>query len=128
MMTERPFPGTSAVLDAANRCFDRLEDADWFEAFAGHPRIGEKGDAVASAEQAGARGHEASLAEVNAAYEERFGFIYIVHATGKSGDEMLKLARSRMENDPETELRNASAEQRKITVTRLRRMLCQEDA
>ncbi len=127
MMRERPFPGPTAVLDAAERCFDRLDEADWLEAFAGHPRIGEMGDDVASAEQAGARGHEAGLAEVNAAYEERFGFIYVVYATGKSGEEMLALARSRLENDREIELQTAAIEQRKITATRLQRMLCQED-
>jgi 2-oxo-4-hydroxy-4-carboxy-5-ureidoimidazoline decarboxylase len=128
MLDQRPFPSPSAVFDAAEGAFEHLEEDDWFEAFAGHPRIGETGDAVASREQFGARGHEAELAEVNAEYESRFGFIYIIYASDKTGEEMLEIARSRLENDRVTEIGNAASAQREITATRLRRMLCQEDS
>lgn len=128
MVERRPFDSVGEVLDRAGSAFDTLMEDDWLEAFAGHPRIGEIGDAVAAQEQEGARGHESELARVNAGYEEKFGFIYIVYASGKTGEEMLDLARRRMNNSREEEIANASAEQRKITTTRLRRMLCQEDS
>ena len=66
------------------------------------------------------------LAEVNRDYEERFGFIYIVFASGKTAEEMLAIAEKRLGNGREEEVANAAAEQRKITMRRLRRMTCQE--
>jgi OHCU decarboxylase len=63
------------------------------------------------------------LREVNRAYEEKFGRIYIVCATGKSAEEMLAIAKERMKNDPETELRRAADEQRKITELRLDKLV-----
>jgi allantoicase len=128
MLSGRPFDSIDTVFERAGEAFDTLDETDWREAFAGHPRIGERGDDLANEEQSGARGHETELAGINATYEERFGFIYIVHASGKTGAEMLEIARRRLENDRVTELANASVEQRKITATRLRRMLCQEDS
>ncbi len=111
-----------------NAAFDSLSEDDWLQAFSGHPRIGEKGGSVESAEQAGSSGHEQELARVNAEYESKFDFIYIVYASGKSGEEMLEIATSRLGNDRQEEIGMAAAEQRKITETRLRRMLCQEVA
>lgn len=128
MVGHRAFSSTGELLDCAERCFDDLGSDDWLEAFASHPRIGERGDVVASSEQAGAAGHEAELTTVNTAYEEKFGFIYIVYATGKSGEEMLEIARRRMGNDRKTEIATAAAEQRRITATRLRQMMCQKDS
>ena len=69
-------------------------------------------------------GIRAELVEVNRAYEERFGFTYIVRAAGRSGEEMLALARQRLSNDPATEREVAAGQQREITRLRLRRMLC----
>ena len=126
MLTARPFESVEAVLQAAESVFDSLSEEDWMEAFAGHPRIGARGDATANREQAGSAGHEGELAEVNAAYEEKFGFTYIVYASGKSGEEMIEIARQRLGNSREDEIREAAGEQRKITATRLMRMLCQE--
>lgn len=118
------------LLEAADRSFDHLSEEDWLEAFAAHPRIGERGDAIASKEQAGASSASREvinrLAEVNRAYEERFGFIYIVFASGKTADEMLAIAEKRLTNSRDEEVANAAAEQRKITMRRLRRMACQE--
>jgi allantoicase len=130
MVEARPYETTSEVLEVAERAFDELEERDWLEAFAAHPRIGERGDAVASREQAGTEsaGREVirRLSDVNRAYEQRFGFIYIVYASGKSAEEMLEIAERRLEHAREAELRTAAGEQRKITATRLRRMMCQE--
>ena len=78
MAAARPYQSPESVLGEAERVFDLLEEADWLEAFAGHPRIGERGDAVANQEQAGAsvsdQAMKQDLTRVNAEYEERFGF------------------------------------------------------
>ena len=130
-MTEgRPYADHDALLEAADRVWSSLAPEDWREAFAAHPKIGEKkpsGDAQfrrwSEQEQAGVESAESSLlaelAEANRAYAERFGYIFIVCATGKSAEEMLGLLRARMGNDAETELRLAAEEQRKITRLRL---------
>ncbi|MCI0544343.1 MAG: allantoicase [Actinobacteria bacterium] len=130
MVAGRPYPDVDRLLATAASAFDGLDETDWLEAFAGHPRIGERGGgAMSRVEQTGVGGDpvlHAELAEVNAVYEERFGFMYIVYATGKTGAEMLQIARSRLGNSREVEIVNASEEQRRITDTRLRRMTCQE--
>jgi allantoicase len=131
MLASRPFGSVSEVIEAAEVAFLELEEEDWMEAFAGHPRIGEKGDAVSSREQAGTADAEAAvlaaLRDANKRYEEKYGFTYIVYATGKSAREMLDIAEKRLDSDRETEVRVASAEQQKITATRLRRMLCMQE-
>ena len=131
MTSARPFADVDRILAAAALGFDRLADEDWLEAFAGHPRIGERGDSAANREQAAAaQADEAvlrDLAEANRVYEEQIGFTYIVYATGKTAEEMLGIARSRLENTREQEILNAALEQRSITDTRLRRMLCLGD-
>jgi allantoinase len=120
------------LAELSDRCFDRLERADWLEAFAGHPRIGDLESLrhrfastadLAASEQAGARGASdkvlRALAQGNDDYERRFGHLFVVCATGKSAAEMLDLLLERMANDPATELRIAAGEQRKITRLRL---------
>ncbi len=130
MTASRPFGLASDVLETAERSFDDLAEDDWLEAFAGHPRIGERGDSTANKEQAGAAGAAEStvkvLVEINRKYEGKFGFTYIVYATGKTAEEMLSIARERLGNDRSTEVAHAVDQQRLITETRLRRMLCQE--
>lgn len=130
-MTEgRPYADTAALLAAGDRVWGSLAPEDWREAFAAHPKIGEKkaaGDAQfrrwSEQEQAGVESAEAAirndLAEGNRAYAERFGYIFIVCAAGKSAGEMLGLLRSRLGNDPDAELRVAAEEQGKITRLRL---------
>ncbi len=121
---------------AADREWSRMEEPDWMQAFACHPRIGEKKAAHASAksvawkfasEQASTASAEervlAELAAGNAQYEERFGFTYIVCATGKSVEEMLAILTRRLKNDRETELREAAEQQRQITQIRLGKWL-----
>ncbi|MET0566378.1 MAG: allantoicase [Acidimicrobiia bacterium] len=128
MTASRPFADGAAVLTTAASAFDSLDEGDWLEAFAGHPRIGERGDLQANREQSGTVDAEMSLltelAEANQAYEEAHGFTYIVYASGKTAEEMLDLARGRLGNTRGEELVNAAGEQQAITETRLRRMLC----
>jgi len=128
MMAGRPYLEVGSLFSAADAVFDEFGEDDWLEAFGGHPRIGERGDEAANREQAGTTGAEetvlAELAEVNRAYERTMGFTYIVYATGKTAEEMLTLAKSRLGNSREEEIAIAAGEQRAITATRLRRMLC----
>lgn len=131
MIARRPYASVSAVLEEAEAVFASLDETDWLEAFGGHPRIGERGeDETANREQLGtstaSRETIRELIDVNRRYEDKFGFTYIVYATGKTADEMLAIARDRLGNDRRAEIANAASEQRKITATRLRRMLCQE--
>ncbi|HZS08404.1 MAG TPA: 2-oxo-4-hydroxy-4-carboxy-5-ureidoimidazoline decarboxylase [Blastocatellia bacterium] len=136
MVEARPFADPSALQETAERIWWELRPQDWLEAFASHPKIGERPAAGhqpaqssrwAEAEQAGTRSAASEtlddLAEANRAYQEKFGYIYIVCATGKSGEEMLELCRRRLGNDHETELRVAADEQRKITAIRLDKLL-----
>ena len=140
MTQQRPFPtGGDAMrrlLDAADRVWWDLGREDWLEAFTRHPRIGEKAAAKdASAEtrrwseeeQSGTRSAReqvlAALGKANRAYEQRFGYIFIVCATGKSSEEMLALLQQRLQNDPAAELRMAAEEQRRITHLRLQKLL-----
>ena len=127
MAGSRPFRDMDDLYDTSDRIWRSLGPEDWLEAFAAHPRIGERGGRLARQEQAGAAnaGKEvlAGLAEGNRQYEDRFGYIFIVCATGKSAEEMLDLLRERLGNDPETELRVAAEEQRKITNLRLEKLL-----
>ncbi len=136
MLARRPFGSRAAVLSAADEIWRSLDATDWREAFSHHPRIGERQSAMpqstrgstwAAGEQSavGRADDEmrAALAAVNVEYERRFGYIYIVFAAGKSAEEMLALARERLRNDPEVELRIAAEEQGKITRLRLEKML-----
>ncbi len=127
MLAARPFAGDAALFDAAERAWWGLEREDWLEAFAGHPRIGERSDdARAQREQAGAQRAGpvtlAALARENRDYERRFGHVYLICATGKGAEEMLRALQARLANDPATELRIAAAEQAKITRLRLERL------
>jgi OHCU decarboxylase len=136
LVARRPFKSRDAVLEAADEIWKSLAESDWHEAFAHHPRIGDSTSAVAQ----GDRGREWSASEqaavtrasesirlaqqdMNAQYERRFGYIYIVCATGKTPNEMFAIARDRLSNDPATELKVAAEEQRKITRLRLEKLL-----
>lgn len=130
MVSGRPYESPEDVLEGAGTAFDVLSEEDWLEAFAGHPRIGERGDAQANREQLGtasaSREIIARLAAVNEEYESKFGFTFIVYATGKTAEEMLLTAERRLANNRREEIVDAASEQRSITETRLRRMLCME--
>ena len=124
-MERRPFVSTSALRGEADDVWWSLAREDFLEAFAAHPRIGGRAtsEAWARQEQASvvAAGAElrASLDEANERYARRFGHIFIVFATGKSADEMLKLLEARLPNEPDHELAIAAGEQSKITQLRL---------
>jgi len=136
MTTRRPFANPEVLFAAADEIWAGLSQDDWLEAFAHHPRIGDLDSlrtrfagtrAWAEGEQAGAATASEevlhALAEGNRAYEERFGYIFIVCATGKSADEMLGLLHVRLPNTPTAELPVAAEEQRKITRLRLEKLL-----
>ena len=138
MSASRPFLRVAELLEAADKVWWSLGEEDWLEAFRAHPKIGEKKAAAAQTEQAQTWSAQeqigtqdasvntmAALAAANKAYEERFGFIFIVCATGKSAAEMLTMLQARLANDRATELRAAAEEQRKITRLRLEKLLSQ---
>lgn len=132
MLEARPFASFDELRARADEVFGTLERADWLEAFAHHPRIGDLESlrkkfastaAWASSEQASVQAASEetlrALADGNAAYLEKFGYIFIICATGRSADEMLTALRARLGNTPEAELAVAAGEQRKITHIRL---------
>jgi 2-oxo-4-hydroxy-4-carboxy-5-ureidoimidazoline decarboxylase len=131
----RPFVREQDLFDEAERIWQELNCDDWLEAFAAHPRIGDldalrlkfaNTTAWTTAEQAGMAGAAdavlLALAEGNGAYEAKFGYIFIVCATGKTAEEMLALLQERLQNDPERELLIAVGEQAKITRLRLQKL------
>ena len=132
----RPFYEAADLLLRSDRAWAELALRDWEEAFASHPRIGEKrspDSATAksaewsSQEQQGVEGAEAVVHDLlrqgNELYERRFGRLYIVCATGKSAEEMLAILERRLGNDETTELREAIQQQKQITQLRLRKWL-----
>ena len=136
MAKRRPYVTVVHLHQVADLAFDTLQDADWIQAFDCHPRIGDldslrmkfRGNKKWSAgEQAGLSAADEDvvreLADGNRAYENKFGFIFIVCASGKSAAEMLGLLRDRLPNGLETEIRIAANEQRKITHLRLEKLL-----
>ena len=136
MTAGRPFATEESLFAKADDIAASLTDEDWMEAFRAHPKIGEQKaaagqspqEAVWSAHeqsgmQAAATDTVARLASGNREYEAKFGFIFIVCASGKSSDEMLGILNDRLESDPQTELRVAANEQQKITRLRLEKLL-----
>ena len=137
MAAARPFAGAGAMAGTADAIWWALDRADWLEAFVAHPKIGETraggsgGSGWAQQEQAGVAGAAEQtvrrLIEANRDYEARFGYIFIVCATGKTADEMLELFERRLRHDASEELRIAAEEQRRITQLRLKRLLEETD-
>ncbi len=136
MVDSRPFGDIETLLRRADEIWWSLVPEDWREAFAHHPRIGERSAKVAqgaraqgwsAGEQRGVADASfdvrSALAEGNREYERRFGHIYLVSAAGKSAEELLELLRARLANDPTTELEVAAAEQAKITRLRLKKLV-----
>ena len=124
MLAARPFGHDAELLASAERVWWRLGRADWLEAFAHHARIGEgAGDAWSRREQAGMDGAgedtRRALAQGNRDYEKRFGYVFLICATGKTAEQMLEALRGRLMHDPATELRIAAGEQASITRLRL---------
>lgn len=136
MTASRPFASESELIDKAANIWNDLEPEDWLEAFSAHPKIGETKAAPiqqqrsaewSAGEQAGMISADdllrQELAHANREYVEKFGFIFIVCASGKSASEMLELCRARISNDRKTEIAIAAREQQKITEIRLKKLL-----
>ena len=134
LQRQRPFTNREQLLRIGNETLDQLSEDDWRGAFSHHPKIGngratgdpqaqqwakQEQSAVASAPSQTLN----ALKKANQEYYSRFGYIFIVCATGKSGGEMLRLLQQRLKNDARTELQIAASEQRKITQLRLEKML-----
>jgi len=141
MLGGRPYPGIAELVAGAEQAWREAGPADWEEAFSHHPRIGEATAAAPIADPArrwsvAEQGAEAAadaqarraLAEANQQYEQRFGRIYIVSASGRGPEELLRDLRDRMSNSPERELAIAAAEQGSITRHRLGRLFADEGA
>ncbi len=130
LVAGRPYGNADALYAAADAALADLSEREVDEAMAGHPRIGDRPENASSRrEQSGLAGADEHtlerLAEANRAYEERFGHVYLVCATGRSADEMLAIARDRLGNDPTTERRIVRAELGKINRIRLERLVYQ---
>lgn len=135
MVGLRPIESIATLSTEADRAWDAMRGTDWLEAFACHPRIGERKVAHSNAQSAmWSRGEQSSLAvahervlaeltELNALYEQRFGFTYVVCATGKSAVEMLSILKRRLMGDREVEMREAAEQQRQIMQIRLGKWL-----
>lgn len=135
--TRRPYATAEALHKAADAIWWNLERADWLEAFSHHPQIGDKPASGsesarrwAESEQTGARAAtedmKARLARANRAYFEKFGYIFIVCATGKTAEGMLAILNQRLQNDLPSELSIAAEQQRLITRLRLEKLLASE--
>jgi 2-oxo-4-hydroxy-4-carboxy-5-ureidoimidazoline decarboxylase len=135
MAASRPYRTFEALNGAADEVWFSLSKSDWLEAFSHHPRIGErqlreKFSATAQwaeQEQKGASGASENLLKAlavgNEAYQKRFGFVFLICATGKSAEEMLLALDQRLGHGPERELKTAAGEQSKITQIRLKKWL-----
>ena len=144
LMARRPFGSVAELFAAADEIWRSMGSEDWLESFSRHPQIGEKapekqikseaGQQISSRwsakEQAGAQRNSADvlvrLSAGNRAYRERFGYIFIVCATGKTAEEMLAILERRLQNDASAELTIAAEEQRRITRLRLEKLLAAE--
>ncbi len=115
------------LLEDAEEQWWKCTESDWKEAFAQHPRIGDRKIDWASSEQSEMTKASSeiieALIEANKAYEEKFGYIFIVCASGKSAEEMLGMLQIRLQHDPEEEIRIAADEQNKITKLRIEKLL-----
>ncbi|GAA0525156.1 OHCU decarboxylase [Saccharopolyspora subtropica] len=130
---QRPFPDVAAIYAAADTAAPELTAEEIHRALAAHPRIGERAQGTdtsaewSRSEQSGVDATDADLTrrlrEGNDAYERRFGHVYLVCASGRSGAELLEILHSRLDNDPETELRIVADELRTIARLRLARVI-----
>jgi 2-oxo-4-hydroxy-4-carboxy-5-ureidoimidazoline decarboxylase len=134
MVGLRPISTIVALSEAADRVWAAMSESDWLQAFACHPRIGdrkaagsERSAVWSEGEQSGISGTTditlRELADGNAFYEQRFGFTYIVCATGKSADEVLAILKRRLASNRVAELKEAAEQQRQILQIRLGKWL-----
>tara|TARA_R110002049_G_scaffold2750_8_gene22210 strand:- start:146540 stop:147085 length:546 start_codon:yes stop_codon:yes gene_type:complete len=141
MSESRPIASTQQWHEQADAAFDRLSSQDWIEAFESHPKIGDVdslrmkfagNDKWSGHEQSGVADASEDvverLANANEVYQRKFGYIFIVCATGKTASEMLDLLDHRIRNDALRELEVAAAEQRKITHLRIDKLIAELSA
>jgi OHCU decarboxylase len=137
LAAQRPFLSANAIYQAADAAWRKIDRADILEAFSCHPQIGQTADTGSEShrhwsegEQTGVRTAtedvKSRLARQNRAYFEKFGYIFIVCASGKSADEMLALLDQRLQNDDATELPVAAEQQRLILRLRLEKLFVGE--
>ena len=132
MIARQPFGDRFTLQAAARDIWFALDEEDWREAFRHHPKIGDRESLrrrftatrhLSEREQRDVDGAAeavlAELADANSLYERKFGYIFIVRASGRTAEEMLALLRARLDNDPHTEIRIAAAQQAEITALRL---------
>jgi 2-oxo-4-hydroxy-4-carboxy-5-ureidoimidazoline decarboxylase len=123
---QRPFGSVEDLLAAAGAAWAAREPGELEAAMAGHPRIGERGLSAQSRQEQSGVGSDPgvvqALREANAAYEDRFGHVFLICASGRGPDEILAELRRRMAHDPATELQVAAAEIGKINALRLRQL------
>lgn len=136
MIQKRPYPNMNTLHRIAQQTWSELDESDYLEAFLGHPKIGDVNSLKAKFSQTKALASDEQkqvnlasetvlkeLIEFNEKYTKKFGFIFIVYASGKSAEQMLEILKSRMENDYHKELNIAALEQSKITELRLNKLL-----
>nr|WP_143446786.1 2-oxo-4-hydroxy-4-carboxy-5-ureidoimidazoline decarboxylase [Kibdelosporangium aridum] len=126
VLAMRPFADRATLLSVAFSRASELSNDELHQAMAAHPRIGERrdGDAWSQAEQSGVDQSLGSrLASANERYEERFGHIYLVFASGRSGEELLAILEERLGNSPADELRIVNGELAKIALRRLEQLV-----
>jgi len=141
MAEHRPYRDETSLFATADECWQALPEADWLEAFLSHPRIGEKHAQfkTTAASAAWSRNEQSQLSEADAAillrmqqaqraYEERFGRIFIVCASGRQPAELLRILENRLHNEPASELSESAAQQQQIMQLRLRKWLAQPEA
>ncbi|MDQ0987889.1 2-oxo-4-hydroxy-4-carboxy-5-ureidoimidazoline decarboxylase [Streptomyces sp. V2I9] len=137
LLAGRPYATEEALLDASDAATARLTAADLADAMAGHPPIGrpKPGDPTSSREQRGMAGAseelKAEMLELNLAYQERFGHVFLICATGATGEQMRDAVKSRIGNTPEQEreiVRTELGRINRIRLTRLVRETLAEDA
>ncbi len=136
MIKKRPFSTEEELYAAATDIWFACSRIDWQEAFGHHPKIGDQSNLedkfAATSQWAGEE--QASIASarketlekftlMNQKYEKRFGYIFIVYATGKSAEEMLEIVELRLKNNPYDEIKIAASEQNRITKLRLKKLL-----
>lgn len=141
LLKQWPFASLHHLVENATAFwYEECDETDWLEAFSHHPKIGDLDSLkykfkstsnIAGQEQAGVKNATnkvlEELSRVNQDYEEKFGFIYIVYASGKTAEKMLSLAKSRLLNTRDAELLIAMGEQQKITINRLKKIFADAD-
>lgn len=136
MLSHKPYSTKEKLFNTAEKVWYSLEEKDWKEAFTHHPKIGELNSlkkkfistkTLLQKEQSGINTASiktlTELAKYNKEYEKKFGYIFIVCATGKSAEEMLSMIKKRINNNPKDEIKIAMQEQFKITKLRLEKLV-----